>query len=196
MKDQTNDINDLKRELEEQRKQLAEQQKALEKQKNRKVATVICAVAVVAVAVAAVLFTATHALNKEPEGYVLNESNYEQIKEEMSDKVAEGYFETYMNTIWTFEDGESESRDAVFGNSPNNAKPIRCEVSLDDTEEIVFKSAVLPVGTELSGIKLDRKLAAGTYPAVCRIYLLTQQEDGSYIDFSDAGFTISIVVEN
>ncbi|MEZ3487120.1 MAG: hypothetical protein K1W22_11190 [Lachnospiraceae bacterium] len=129
-------------------------------------------------------------------GYVMDESNYKQIQEEMAEEVAEGYFETYMNTTWTFADGDSESQDAVLGNSPNNTKPIRCEVVLDDTGETIYKTEVLPVGTVLEPFKLEKDLDAGTYEATCQIYLLEEQEDGTYEDFSNAGFRVAIKVEN
>ncbi|HBN55433.1 MAG TPA: hypothetical protein DD414_01540 [Lachnospiraceae bacterium] len=139
-------------------------------------------------------------LRKEPEedttGYVLDEGNYQQIQGDMANEVAEGYFQTYMNTTWTFADGTSETQDAVLGNSPDNTKPIRCEVILEDTGEIVYKTGVLPVGAVLEPFKLDKDLDAGTYKAVCQTYLLKEQENGTYEDFSSAGFYVTIEVEN
>lgn len=136
---------------------------------------------------------------EEPEesgGYVIDQENYQQIQESMAEEVSEGYFETYMNTTWTFADGTSETKDAVLGNAPNNTKPIRCEVILNDTGEVVYKTGVLPVGVVLEPFKLDKDLDAGTYEATCQIYLLKEQEDGTYTDFSSAGFYVTIEVEN
>ena len=101
-----------------------------------------------------------------------------------------------MNTDWTFPDGTSETTNAVLGNSPNNKKPIRCEVLLEETDELVFSTGVLPVGAELPAFKLDVDLDAGTYDAVCMVYLLDEAEDGTYIDYSSAGFHVTITVEN
>ena len=133
---------------------------------------------------------------EEPEGYTINEENYQQIQEDIGNEVKEGYFETYMNTDWTFPDGTSETTNAVLGNSPNNKKPIRCEVLLEETDELVFSTGVLPVGAELPAFKLDVDLDAGTYDAVCMVYLLDEAEDGTYIDYSSAGFHVTITVEN
>lgn len=127
---------------------------------------------------------------------VMNEANYKQISEEMDAQVQEGYFETYMNTEWTFPDGASESTNAILGNSPNNKKPIRCEVLLADTQEVIYSTDVLPVGAELPPFKLDVDLDAGTYDAVCMVYLLDEEDDGSYTDYSNAGFNVTITVEN
>ena len=96
----------------------------------------------------------------------MTKENYKQIMEEMDEKVQDGYFETYMNTEWTFPDGASETTDAILGNSPNNKKPIRCEVKRTDTDEVVFSTGVLPVGAELPPFKLDVDLEAGTYDAM------------------------------
>lgn len=139
-------------------------------------------------------------LRKEPEEeknndvYVMDENNYEQITGQMEGAVEEGYFETYMNMEWTFPDGDSESTDAILGNSPNNTKPIRCEVLLNDTGEKVFATGVIPVGSQLPPFKLDVDLEAGVYSAVCRIYLLQEKDDGTYADYSNAGFNITITV--
>ena len=132
----------------------------------------------------------------KPAGYTIDEGNYQQILENMDDEVREGYFETYMNMEWTFPDGASETRDAILGNSPNNSKPIRCEVQLEESDEVIFRTGVIPVGAQLPPFKLDKDLDAGTYNAVCMVYLLNEEEDGTYTDYSSAGFYVTIKVEN
>ena len=67
---------------------------------------------------------------------------------------------------------------------------------LEETDELVFSTGVLPVGAELPAFKLDVDLDAGTYDAVCMVYLLDEAEDGTYIDYSSAGFHVTITVEN
>ena len=157
---------------------------------DKKKKTVIIAGVIVAllfVIIGVLVFMLVQKDAKEPEesvGYVLDEGNYQQIQESMAEEVSEGYFETYMNTTWTFADGTSETKDAVLGNAPNNTKPIRCEVILNET------------GAVLEPFKLDKDLDAGTYEAICQIYLLKEQEDGTYADFSSAGFYVTIEVEN
>ena len=100
-----------------------------------------------------------------------------------------------MTTSWTFADGESASKDAVLGNSPANTLPIRCVVTLNDTGEVVLETGAIPVGAELPDIILEKDLDPGKYDAVCTIYLLTETENG-YEEFSNAGFNITITVEN
>ncbi len=167
--------------------------------KNKKNVIVICVVVLLLAVIGCLVFLLLRKDGKAPEetgGYVMDEGNYEQIKEDMAAAVQEGYFETYMNTEWTFRDGTAKTEDAVLGNSPNNTKPIRCEVILNDTGEIVYKTGVLPVGAVLEPFQLDQDLDAGSYDAMCMVYLLNEAEDGTYTDASSAGFNLTITVEN
>ncbi len=164
-------------------------QEQIKPKKKKKIIIVI--VVLILIIAAVIIYFLTH---REEES--MNEGNYKQIMEEMSERVSEGYFETYMNNQWTFADGSSETKDAILGNSPNNTKPIRCEIVLDDTGEKVFSTDVMPVGAELPPFKLDVDLEAGTYAATCNVFLLDEKDDGTYTDFSSAGFKVTIVVEN
>lgn len=160
-----------------------------EEMKKRKRRNIIAAVFILLVVAAVLIWFLTR-----PKG--LTEGNYKRIMDEMEEQVKEGYFETYMNTEWIFPDGTSETTNAVLGNSPNNVKPIRCEVVLEDTQEVVFKTDVIPVGAEVPPFKLDVDLDAGTYNAVCMIYLMDEERDGTYTDYSNAGFNVTIIVQN
>lgn len=169
--------------------------------KKKKTTIIICILIIVLIALlGTVVYLLLHRDDEpEPESdgvYVMDESNFAQIQSEMDEKVQDGYFETYMNTEWTFEDGTSETQDAILGNSPNNTKPIRCEVSLNDTGEIVFTTEVLPVGAQVPPFKLDTDLDEGRYEATCTIYLMDEVDDGKYQDASSAGFHVVINVLN
>lgn len=158
----------------------------------------VCAVALLAVGAAVAIFIMMN--NKEDDApqtvYTMEEDNYQQIMENMSEQVQEGYFETYMTTEWVFPDGSSEASEAMLGNSPNNTKPIRCELFLDETGEMLFKTGVIPVGALVSPIKLDRDLDAGVYDATCMIYLMNDKGDGTFEDYSSAGFRVTLTVRN
>lgn len=159
----------------------------LKKKKRKKIIIAVCILLIIIAAILIYFLTRPKRMT---------EGNYKQIMEEMEEQVQEGYFETYMNTEWTFPDGTSETTNAILGNSPNNKKPIRCEVMLTETEEVVFTTDVIPVGAELPPFKLDVDLDAGTYDAVCMTYLLDEEDDGTYTDYSNAGFNVTITVEN
>ncbi len=168
----------------------------MEKKNNKKVAIMIGCIVVLVAIIGVLIFMLTRKEEPETEGYTITEENYQQIKEDMDAEVKEGYFETYMNTDWSFPNGTSETTNAILGNSPNNTKPIRCEILLADTEEVVFSTGVIPVGSQVPPFKLDVDLDAGTYDAVCMVYLLNEAEDGTYTDYSNAGFNVTITVEN
>jgi hypothetical protein len=99
-------------------------------------------------------------------------------------------FETHMNTIWSFRDGHSPSHDAVMGNAAGNNFPFYFTVTLD-TGEVIFTSGLLPLGTQIDGILLDRALDAGTYPAVVNIHMI---DDGVPVE-TNMGINITLIIE-
>lgn len=172
---------------------------------NKKIVILLSGVAVLLVVVIVVLVIMLMSASKKTDDSLtdkdykkleITEANYAQIEEMMEKSVEEGYLETYMNTNWTFPDGTSPSVDAIFGNSPNNTKPINAVVTVRDTGEVIYESGVLPVGAQVSEIILLRDLDAGKYDAVCTISLLNENEDGTYEEYSSAGFNLTIRVEN
>jgi hypothetical protein len=123
---------------------------------------------------------------------VINKSNLASIEADIGEKVAEGMFETHMNTNWEFPDGKSASSNAVMGNSASNQYPFWFTVTLDDTKEIVYTSSLLPLGTQLEEIKLEKELKKGTYPAAVTIHMV--DEKGVEVE-SNMGFNITLVVK-
>lgn len=174
-----------------------------EKSKKRMMAVIICVLLIILIALAGTIVVLLLSNNKDNQdgtsqgsgAYTMDDGNYQQIRENMSEQVQEGYFETYMTTNWIFPDGNSEASDAMLGNSPNNTKPIRCELLLDETGEKLFETNVLPVGALVSSIKLNRDMEAGVYGATCMIYLMNEKEDGTFVDYSSAGFKVTLTIE-
>ncbi len=165
--------------------------------KTKVIVACVCILALIATGAAVTMFILMNREDDAPQTtYTMDEGNYQQIMDDMSAQVQEGYFETYMTTEWKFPDGVSEASDAMLGNSPNNTKPIRCELLLDETGEVLFESGVIPVGALVSPIQLERDLEAGTYETTCMIYLMNEKEDGTFEDYSSAGFRVTLTVEN
>lgn len=123
-------------------------------------------------------------------GFV-DESNVDNIMSELSDKVEEGMFECMMSTSWTFEDGASASPNSYVANVENNLHAIFFDVYIDPTEELIYSSPILPVGSEIRGIKLDKELSAGDYDAIV-MYTLVNED---YEEVSTVGFRITITVK-
>lgn len=122
----------------------------------------------------------------------VDRDNVDTIMEDMTDKVEEGMFECMMTTEWTFENGDSESPNAYVANVENNRYTIYFDVYEKETNELLYSSPLLPVGTEIRNIKLDKKLAAGEYKAVVMYTLVDDDEQ----EISSAGFNITISVNN
>lgn len=161
---------------------------------TKHIVLILGSVAIVCAAIVAiVLLTRPKPIEPSTSGYVVDEGNFDHIQGEIKEKVANGMFETYMNTTWTFPDGKSASSNAVFGNGTSNNYPLWFEVALKDTNEVVFTSSTLPVGTAIKEIVLTQDLAKGSYPAVVKVHMV--DDNGEPVD-SNVGFNITIVVKS
>lgn len=92
-------------------------------------------------------------------------------------KAADDMFEVKMSTSWVFPDGASPSTDAYVANSGANSLPFYFEILLpesgeDGGDEVLYKSPVLPVGSAVREITLNRDLDAGQYEGMCVYYNL------------------------
>ena len=125
---------------------------------------------------------------------VIDAESASDVVGQMREQVEEGMFACKMSMKWTFEDGSSESQDAYVANSESNTHPIYFDVYLDDSDEPIYSSPILPVGTSLTNFKLDRQLSKGEYRATV-MYTLIDDVD-SQQEISKAGFVIQITVLN
>lgn len=164
-------------------------QKESKKERQKKIIIVIAFVVIlIALAVCLVLlfYKPKSGLDR---GFV-KEGNRDDIMSEMTDKVEEGMFECKMTTTWTFENADSVSPNAYVANVENNRYTFYFDVYEESTNELLYSSPLLPVGTEINDIKLEKKLSAGDYNAVVMYTLVDENEE----EVSTAGFTITISV--
>lgn len=122
---------------------------------------------------------------------IVDESNLSTIGQQLEESIQDGMFEVNMNTTWTFPDALSPSGDAYIANSTANHYPISFDILLGEEQEIIYSSSVIPVGSQIKEIKLDKELEPGTYSAICFYHLW--KEDGT--ENSTFGVNISLVVE-
>jgi hypothetical protein len=109
---------------------------------------------------------------------------------EESDYVTAGSYEVVMNTTWNFKDGASASEDAYVENSVDNTNDVYFDITLADTGENIYSSPVIPIGSHLEDITLDKELEDGTYDCVMTYTLV----DGEQNPLSTVRVTMTIVI--
>lgn len=120
-------------------------------------------------------------------GTVVTEDNMDKLRDE---PVEAGYYECSMNVDWNFKDSASPSYDAYVANVETNTNTVYFDLTLADTDELVYSSPYIPLGEKLTDIQLDTKLKAGDYPAVATYYLV--DEDKNVLSNVSIGLTLHI----
>jgi hypothetical protein len=169
-----------------------------QKKKKRKKIIIIAIIVLLLIVIGILLF---FLLRKKPEEeqrgsvrQVMSQEQGESVMEDMREEVAKGMFECQMSMNWTFPDGKSPSGDAYVGNSTSNKYPIYFDVIMEDTDEVVYSSPVIPVGANIANFALDKELPAGNYKAKVMYTLIEDVETQKEI--SQAAFVVHINVQN
>ena len=123
---------------------------------------------------------------------LVDENNKDTVMDELDDKVAKGMFECKMTMTWNFTGGGMASSDAYVANSEHNTYAIFFDVIDNDTQETLYSSPYIVVGSEISGFVLDKKLTAGSHEATVMYTLVDQDND--YEEISSAGFIVTLNV--
>lgn len=124
---------------------------------------------------------------------LVTKDNVNEIVEQMeqsSQKVAPGSYEVAMSTVWHFADGKAASTDSYVENSTANTNDVYFDIILKDSEEKIYSSPVIPVGSSMSEITLDKEMEAGSYDCVMVYSLL----DGSQNVLSTVRVAFTIVI--
>jgi len=82
-------------------------------------------------------------------------------------------FDVKMNSEWSFADGSAYSEDAFVENPSSNLNSVYFDVKVNGYDEPVFTSPVLPVGSHIENITLDKALKAGIYKCTLTYHLLS-----------------------
>lgn len=118
-------------------------------------------------------------LNKEEpkRNVVVNEDNVEEVLESLEEPVPAGSYDVKMNSTWNFSSGEAASDNAYVENAETNSNSVYFDVTRTDTEETIYKSPILPVGSHLEDITLDSKLPDGSYDCLVTYHLLDEKDE-------------------
>ena len=116
----------------------------------------------------------------------------EEIAEKLNEKVAEGMINISMNTAPYFENGAAEGNIMIVNESINNY-PQQVEFIRNDTQEVIYQSKAIPVGSKIERAALDVELPAGTYECTAMLHNL-DPVSGEII--GTAGAIITITIKN
>ena len=116
----------------------------------------------------------------------------EEIAEKLNEKVAEGMINISMNTAPYFENGKAEGNVMIVNEAINNY-PQQVEFIRNDTQEVIYQSKAIPVGSKIERAALDVELPAGTYECTAMFHNL-DPVSGEII--GTAGAIITITIKN
>lgn len=165
-----------------------------EKGNGAKIAIIVgIAVIIVLLIVVIVILIAGRDKKETKRNVVVNQQNAEEIAQGLIDEpyIEPGYYNTNMSTTWHFATGDAVSSDAYVRNDERNTNDVYFDVYLaDDESEPILESPVLPRGSSLENISLDKALEAGTYDCVM-VYHLVDDDQNSVASLR-VGFTIVV----
>ncbi len=131
---------------------------------------------------------------QEKRDVLVTENNVQEIVEQMEQQeyVPPGYYTVTQNYEWHFPTGDSESTDAHVENLPENNNDVYFDLFLvEDEENPIYQSPVIPLGAVLEDFKLDRKLEAGTYDCIMVYHLVDENQNS----LSTVSMTVTVIVE-
>lgn len=154
-------------------------------------AVVIITIIIITIFVIMVLFFTKAKTNRR--NVVVTPDNVEEILSDTQDrKVTAGIYEVTMNTTWNFDKGDSISSDAYVENSTANTNDVYFDIVRSDTNETIFTSPTIPVGSHLENITLNTVLEKGTHDCLLTYHLL----DNAGNETSKLNLKLTIHVEN
>lgn len=131
---------------------------------------------------------------KEVFNQVVTPDNVDQIIESIDAKdiLPTGSYEVLMNTTWNFSSSEESSYDAYIANSSYNSNTMYFTIRIEDSDEDIYTSPYVPVGSSLEDIRLDTQLKKGSYDCVLTYHLV----DEGHTEISKVSVSMTIVIQN
>lgn len=134
------------------------------------------------------------AQDNSPRAVVVHEDTVEEQVEELLSQppVQPGYYEASMTLDWVFPDGASPSSNAYVQNRESNTNDVYFDIQLRDSRETIYESPIIPLGSYIDNITLDKDLDAGTYNCVIVYHLV----DDNQQSISTLTMGLTVIVEN
>lgn len=153
------------------------------------IALIICVIAAVIVGV----FVATgndfydHAAKSGQAPYKTDE----EMQAERDRQTQDGKLNISIASLIEFDNSDSEGI-AYIENVPSNKYDMKVTITLDSNGETVYQSGAIKPNNYIEKIKLNTKLAAGSYPATATF--VAYDNDSSHKEVGQAAAKITIVV--
>lgn len=163
------------------------------KSSTKTLVVMLCAMTVLVCIVVGVMVMSKGGANSAGSyNLVVTPNNIEELKANNTETVAQGSYDVCMNSTWKFANARSASKNAFVENVLANTNTVYFTVIRNDTNQEIYTSPYITVGSRLSNIKLsDENLNAGTYPCTV-VYHLVDEE---YKDISTVRISISLIIE-
>ena len=120
-----------------------------------------------------------------------DEADVDKIIEGLNEKVEEGMINISMNTSPNFANGTSAGN-LMIVNEAVNRYPQVVEITRNDTNEVIYKSGAIPVGSKIENAKLSADLDAGTYECTAMFYNV-DAETGAYLGCAGAIIKVTVL---
>lgn len=120
-----------------------------------------------------------------------DEADYDSIVSGLNEKVEEGMINISMNTSPFFLNGASEGNLMIVNESVNRYPQV-VEIVRNDTNQQVYKSGAIPVGSKIETAKLNTVLSAGKYECTALFYNVNP-ETGEYLGCAGAIIEITVL---
>lgn len=154
------------------------------------IAALVAVIAVIGISIIAVVG------NKVEPNVVVTPDNVQEIiaeaKKKEEDRVPVGSYEVNMNYDWTFDNANATSSNAYVGNSVNNNHTVYFTITLENSEDIIYKSPYIPIGSYMKNITLNSNLEVGTHNAVVKYHLV----DEAYKDMYSVSVAVTITIKH
>lgn len=127
----------------------------------------------------------------EGRGTVVTPENVEEILANRDRPVEDGHYRTIMNVDWIFPNSSEPSVNAFVENSTSNSRTVYFDLVLAETNELVYSSPFIPVGSRLEKFTLDAFVPAGVHSGIVTYHLV--DDDYREITSVSVGVTLQIM---
>ena len=119
------------------------------------------------------------------------ETDTETIVDSLNEKVEQGMINISMNTTPVFSDGMSAGNLMIVNEGINNYPQV-VTIVRNDTNETIYQSNAIPVGSKIEQAELTVDLDAGTYECTALFYNV-DPDTGNYLGCAGAMITITVL---